>query len=309
MTPIKPERRAFLKKVYNLALMCGAATFLSFDDLLAMEQNGFKKPRLIWLHGTSCSGCSTSFLNVEGVSVLDLLTEYTQLLFHPDISSATGHHVSEILTDAARADEPHLLIVEGSIPTRAPHACMMGERFFSDWIELLGPNTSAAVAAGTCAAYGGITSMSDSQRDFIGPQTLADFFQERGIDAPVVNLPNCPLKPEHLVYVLFYAIRHGELPKLDRQGRPLEFYARNIHERCIFYYDYQENNFAKAIGEPGCLKKLGCQGPITKNDCLVNGHNGNTNICIRAGHPCIGCANELFPRNVMFHLYDDKRML
>ena len=44
--------------------------------------------------GTSCSGCSTSFLNVEGVPLVDILTEYTNVIFHPDISLATGHQVT-----------------------------------------------------------------------------------------------------------------------------------------------------------------------------------------------------------------------
>jgi hydrogenase small subunit len=48
---------------------------------------------------------------------------------------------------------------------------------------------------------------------------------------------------------------------------------------------------------------------VTKNDCMQIGHNNNTNTCIKAGHPCIGCASKHFPRQIMMHTYDDKRAI
>jgi len=302
------ERREFLKKMQQLLLVSGAAAFFSFEDLLAMESSSAKRPNLIWLHGASCSGCSTSFLNLEQVSVLDVLTKYTNLLFHPDISSATGYDVVKILEDAAKNKEKYIFVLEGSIPTIAPHACLMGEQPLTYWIDLLGKNAIASVAAGTCAAFGGITNMSEFQEKTVGPMPLLDYYAKNKIITPVVNLPNCPLKPEHLIYVLFHFIKMGKLPEMDEKNRPTRFYSKYIHERCIYYHDFQEKNFAKKIGDDGCLKELGCHGPVTKNDCLVNGHNGNTNICIRAGHPCIGCAAEHFPRTFMLHSYMDKRV-
>ena len=48
---------------------------------------------------------------------------------------------------------------------------------------------------------------------------------------------------------------------------------------------------------------------MTRNDCLVLGHNGNVNTCIRAGHPCVGCASEHFPRQIMMHAYGENRWI
>ena len=79
------------------------------------------------------------------------------------------------------------------------------------------------------------------------------------------------------------------------------------NDRCILYADFQEKRFATRIGEPSCLLKLGCRGPVTKTDCMISGHNSNT--CIRAGHPCIGCASEQLPRHIMLHAYDEKRVI
>lgn len=304
------SRREALKRFYNVIVAVGAASFISFDDLLASQTPGsnlYKKPNIIWLHASSCSGCSTSFLNVEDVPLTDILTKFSNILFHPDISSATGHDVTNILNTAAREfRNDYILVIEGSVPLKLPHACLFGDKTMKDWVELLASNSSAIVSAGTCAAFGGITDMDGMLN---GAVSLDKFMELYKIDKPLINLPNCPMKPEHLVYTILHQGRLGKLPVLDSSYRPLEFYERTVHDRCIYYADYQEKVFAKYIGDRGCLFKLGCQGPVTKNDCLVVGHNNNTNICIKAGHPCIGCASEHFPRQIMFHSFNDTRKI
>lgn len=299
------SRREALEQMYKVVVAVGASSFLSFEDLMALEENNTLKPDLVWLHGTSCSGCSTSFLNVEGVPLVDILTKYANVVFHPDVSLATGHDVINLLERASEFKN-FLFVFEGSIPVGMPHACMMGDKPMTYWVEKLSKNATACVGAGTCASFGGITSMDGM---VTGTKPLGAFMEYKGIGTPVVNLPNCPMKPEHLVYVLFYFLKTKKLPPVDNQHRPIRFYGRIIHERCIFYSDYQENNFAKKIGDNACMFKLGCQGIVTKNDCLISGHNDNTNICIRAGHPCIGCASENFPRQIMLRSYNDTRII
>jgi hydrogenase small subunit len=298
-------RRDALKKIYKVVIAVGASSFLSFEDLLAIDNGEIQKPDLVWLHGTSCSGCSTSFLNVEGVPLVDILTQYTNIIFHPDVSLATGHQVTDML-ERAEEYKNFLFVFEGSIPVGMPHACMVGNKPMTYWVDKLASNSLACVGAGTCASFGGITAMEGM---VTGTKPLGEYLEYKGIKKPVINLPNCPMKPEHLLYVLFYFLKTKKLPPLDKQGRPKRFYAHTIHERCVYYSDYQENNFAKKIGDDGCLFKLGCQGIVTKNDCVISGHNDNTNICIRAGHPCIGCASENFPRQIMMRSYDDKRII
>lgn len=304
------SRREALKRFYNVVVAVGASTFLSFDDLLASQTVGtgpYKKPNILWLHASSCSGCSTSFLNVADVPLTDILTKFSNIMFHPDISSATGDDVLNILNTAAKEfKNNYILVIEGSVPLGLPHACLMGNKPMMEWVDMLASNATAVVSAGTCAAFGGITNMDGMLN---GAVSIDEFMKRKNIDKPIVNLPNCPMKPEHLVYTLLHYGRLGKLPALDSSNRPLQFYARTIHDRCIYYSDYQEKIFAKFIGDRGCLFKLGCQGPVTKNDCLISGHNDNTNICIRAGHPCIGCASEHFPRQIMYHSFTDTRKI
>ena len=300
-------RREALEKMFKVVVAVGAANFFTFEDLLAFDSGKTIKPNIIWLHGSSCSGCSCALFNIEDVSVIDILTKFTNIIYHPDISLATGHHVVDILDKAAKElKNDYLMVVEGAIPVKLPHACIMSDRPMTQWIEQMAGSALACVAAGTCAAYGGITAMEGMTT---GTMQLDKFLKSKNINKAVVNLPNCPMKPEHLMYVIFHYAKFKTIPNLDSEGRPVRFYSHTVHERCLYYSDFQEENFAKKIGDVGCLLKLGCQGPVTKNDCMTIGHNNNTNTCIKAGHPCIGCASKHFPRQIMMHSYGDKRAI
>ena len=286
-------------------VVAGVSSFFSFEDLLAYETKKFEKPNIIWLHGSSCSGCSTSLVTIDDVPLNDMLISFTNILLHPTISSATGDDVAKIMNKAInKLSNDYIFVLEGSIPTSLPHSCMFAGKPILEWIRPLMQNASAVVAVGTCAAFGGVTTM---ETMMTGCKSAQKFMSENNINKPLVNLPNCPLKPEHLLHTILHYVKLNRLPKLDVQKRPLEFYRKTVHERCIYYSDFQEKIFARHIGDIGCLYKLGCQGPVTKNDCLINGSNGNTNTCIRAGHPCIGCAGEHFPRQIMMHSFNDKR--
>jgi hydrogenase small subunit len=300
-------RRQVLKRIYQAIVAAGASSFISFADLLSAEAiPKSARPDVIWLHGSSCSGCSISLLDLDYVPVVDVVTRFANIVYHPDLSAATGDQAIDLIERTRTSGRPFLFVLEGGIPAGMPHACLMGDRPITEWVEQLARAASACIAAGTCASLGGIPQMHGSET---GNRTLPQYLQDRAISKPVISLPGCPMKPEHFLYTLLHMVRKGAPPPLDSLGRPLEFFANTIHERCIYYADFQENHFARFIGDKGCLLKLGCQGPVTHSDCMINGHNGNTNSCIRAGHPCIGCASEHFPRRIMLHSFNDPRVI
>lgn len=294
--------------MYQVVIAAGAAPLLSFDELLAADANpagaGWSRPNLVWLQGASCSGCSTSFLNIEQITILDFLTYFTRLIYHPNLSSATGNQVPQILHKLAASNKPYIMVMEGAIPVKMPHACMMADRPISEWVSLLAAKASVCIAAGTCAASGGVAKMAGT---LTGAESLDDFLKQRAIKTPSVNLPACPMHPEHMVYTLLHFIKSKSLPELDGARRPRQFFSHSVHDRCPRYAAFQARDFARCIGEEGCLLELGCQGPVTYNDCIAIGYSGNTNNCVRAGHPCIGCAGELFPRPLLYHSHDDPR--
>lgn len=302
------NRREFLQRLYQLVIAAGAAQFFSFDDLLAAETNpaspGWSRPNLVWLQGASCSGCTASLLTVEQITILDFLTYFTRVIFNPDLALATGAQVPMILDSLHASKEPYIFILEGGIPVGMPHACTMANRPMTEWVSRLAADATTCIAVGTCAAAGGVVQMPGT---LTGAATLGDFLGQQGIKTPLVNLPACPMQPEHLVYTLLHIIKRESLPDLDNEQRPKQFFSHTVHERCPRYAAFQALDFARHIGEDGCLFELGCQGPITYNDCSTNGHNGNTNNCVRAGHPCIGCAGGCFPRPILYHTLNDPR--
>jgi hydrogenase small subunit len=303
------NRREALKKIYNVIVAVGASSFFTFDDLLAIDSKSsqFDKPNLIWLQGASCSGCTLSMTNIEDISFVDFILKFVNIIYHPNISLATCEDIPSILKRAQRElDNNYLLVVEGSIPTKLPHACLISDTPFIDWIEQMSQHSQACISVGTCASFGGVTNMKGT---FTGASPLRTVLKDKNIKKPIINLPNCPIRPEHFVYTILYYLKFNKFPPLDSQARPKIFFEKTIHASCTHYHEFKEDIFATEIGEKGCLLELGCQGPVTKSDCMVNGHNGNTNSCIKAGHPCIGCASEHFPRQIMFRSYYDERVI
>jgi hydrogenase small subunit len=295
------NRRDFLKAVHKALIAVGGINFFTFEELEALELGEIEKPDIVWLHAMSCDGCSTSFLNAD-ISILDVLTTFTNIIFHPTIMAATGEMSLEII-EKYKSDNL-IMIVEGGIPTKMPHACLMGDKYITEWISEIAKKANVAIAAGTCSTFGGICDMKGM---VTGAGSLRYFLNSKNINTPVVNLPTCPMKANHLLYTLFFYIKHKKLPPLDNTLRPLRFFGETIHDRCVYYHDYQEKIFAEKIGERGCLFKLGCQGPVTKNDCVKSSNAYDKYNCIKSGHPCVGCASENFPRTIMFKRSDDER--
>ncbi|WP_458700079.1 hydrogenase small subunit [Sulfurospirillum sp. 1307] len=300
-------RRDALKQIYNVIVGIGASSFFSFDDLMAIEDTKFEKPNLLWMQGASCSGCTLSMTDLEDIPFVDFILNFVNIIYHPNISLTNSEDIKELLKKTQKElKNQYLLVVEGSIPAKIPHACLFNDRPFVDWIIDLSKNANTCIGVGTCASFGGVTNMGTA---FSSASPLMEVLDKNNIKTPLINLPNCPIKPEHFAYTILYYIKFKKLPPLDSFKRPRKFFSKTIHQTCIHYNEFKEDIFATKIGEPGCLLELGCQGPVTRSDCMITGHNGNTNNCIKAGHPCIGCASEHFPRQIMFRSYYDERVI
>ena len=89
------------------------------------------------------------------------------------------------------------------------------------------------------------------------------------------------------------------LPEMDAYQRPKMFFSYTIHEHCQRRQQFEDGIFAAFPGEPGCLYKVGCKGPVTHADCPLRQWNNYVNWPVRAGAPCIGCASPHFPDGMM----------
>ncbi len=51
------NRREALKRIFRAVVAAGAASFVSYRDLLAaVAKPTDQRPTVVWLHGTSCTG-------------------------------------------------------------------------------------------------------------------------------------------------------------------------------------------------------------------------------------------------------------
>ena len=96
--------------------------------------------------------------------------------------------------------------------------------------------------------------------------------------------------------VMHYAL-FGQIPPLDSQGRPKQFYGNRIHDTCYRRAFFDSGLFVEEFDDDAskagwCLYKVGCRGPQTYNSCgNLRWWNG-LSYPIQSGHGCIGCSEK-----------------
>lgn len=280
------SRRDFLKYVSASAIALG----LSGLELSKIERRlaSAAGPPVIWLNGSSCSGCSVSFMNAVNPTVDEVLLNTISLEYHPTLMAAAGDLAVARAVSTADAGG-HILIVEGGIPTGSNgRYCYVWEEAgvsvtMADAVRAMADKAEHVIAVGTCAAFGGIpATFCDSQ-----VQSVGTF-----LDRTVVNLSGCPPHPDWIIGTVA-SVLGGVALSLDSYNRPLFYYpSQVIHRRC----PRRQSEEADHFGQDGyCLQELGCRGPITHADCDLRLWNNGQNWCIGTNGLCIGCTEPNFP--------------
>ena len=251
-----------------------------------------KQAKVLWLQALSCSGCSVSFLNADCPGPAEILTDVLSLVFHSNISAVQGDQVLEVI-DRLTETGDYLLVVEGAVPANMPNACVIGGRTMEQLLPPILRNAKAIVAAGTCAAFGGVPAAEGSPSAATG---LPDFMARHGIATQdrLVTCPGCPVHPQTLLGTVAYLAARGYPKVLPGLLAPAMFYSHSVHDECPRFHCWEKEEFAKEFGEEGCLFKLGCLGPLSHTTCPRRQWNGGVNWCVRAGAPCVGCTSEHF---------------
>jgi hydrogenase small subunit len=285
------NRRDFLK----ISGVIGAGTAValySFDikNVLAAATTG--QVHVVWLQGSSDTGCSISLLQGVSPDLIDAVTQFRLSIdFHPTLMVPTGDQAMTPLQQIIAGTLPlDVLIVEGAIPDG--NYCTVGEANgqpvpIKTWVQQLGDKAKYIVAVGTCATYGGIPSGAPNPTHC---QSVSQVLPGK----TVVNIPGCPAHPDWVLLTLA-TVLGGTMPTLDALGRPTMFFGDVIHADCPRRTFYEANDFAQNPSDPGCLLKLGCRGPLTNADCRSRKWNSGLNYCIDAGAPCNGCTQPGFP--------------
>ncbi len=296
------SRRRFLQFSAGTAAALGVNIF---DNPLLKKAfaASVQETPIIWLAAGACSGCSVSLLNSLSPRIQDVLLDqvipghHTELAFHPTVMAASGDLAMQAMYDTE--EKPFLLVVEGSITTadNGIH-CEVGEKNGHGITSLehvlrLGKKAKAVIAIGSCAAYGGIPA---ANMNPTGSKGVMEVFRAHGVTTPTVNLPGCAIHPDWFIATVATLLLGGpEAIKVDAHGRPEMIYKKLIHDNCPLRGHFDAGRFAEKPGDPYCLYKLGCKGPIAHANCPEKKFNSGTNWCIENGHPCIGCVEPEFP--------------
>lgn len=285
------SRRSFIKYCTAAAAWFGLNYYCGNMFVEAATAAVQKKP-VIWLQGQGCTGCSCSLLSSINPGVGEVLLDHISMRFNTTIMSSAGEVSAKILEDTLKEGD-YLLVVEGSIPTADPRFCMVEGKYFEELLREVSDNAVAVIAAGTCAAYGGIP-----KAGITGAKGVSEI-----IDKPVVNIPGCPFNPNWLVGTLLYYLNFNELPALDSEGRPAAYFGNHfVHDTCPRVGYFEKGLFLEDWNNPDtvdwCLLKKGCKGPVTHSDCNRVWFNDGANSCIRAGSPCAGCVQPEFYKDL-----------
>jgi hydrogenase small subunit len=102
-------------------------------------------------------------------------------------------------------------------------------------------------------------------------------------------------------YILF-----GQLPPVDNQGRPKQFFGNRIHDTCYRRPFFDSGMFVEKFDDIGskagwCLYKVGCRGPEAYNSCGNMRWWNGMSYPIQSGAPCVACAANNFWDNDPFY--------
>ena len=212
--------------------------------------------------------------------------------------------------------EPFVLVVEGSIPNEelnrnnGGYFCGFGNdpetgqpRTTNDWLTRLSTKATAVIAVGTCATYGGIHAMSGNPTGAMGVPDFLGWDWKSKAGLPIVCVPGCPIHPDNLsetlVYLLYQVAGQAPMIPLDSELRPRWLFEATVHEGCDRAGYYEQGQFATEYGQPTCLVKLGCWGPVVNCNVPKRGWINGVGGCPNVGGICIGCTMPGFPDKFM----------
>ncbi|MBW2171672.1 MAG: hydrogenase small subunit [Deltaproteobacteria bacterium] len=282
------SRRDFMKYCATTAAVLGLSELEFATRVSEALAAAASKPPVIWLEGQDCAGCSISFAGSLNPPFAAMILDRVSLRYHEAVMAASGHVAEAALHQAVEAGG-FVLCVEGSIPTADDRFCMVGGRPFREIVEEAGANAAAIIAVGACATYGGIPAAGPTGA--VGVNKIIK-------NKPVINLPTCPVHPDHLIGTILYYLTTGKVPPLDKIGRPKMYFGELIHDNCRRRSYFDNEMFLTDWNDPKqknwCLYEKGCKGPDTYSDCPVRRWNDGINFCIDCGAGCMGCAEPDF---------------
>jgi hydrogenase small subunit len=276
---------------------------------------------ILWLTaGLSCDGDTIAMTAATQPSLEDVLRGAIPwvpkvTLYNPFLAIENGDELVHYFELGAQGKlGPFILVMEGSIPDESNKQEGYWASFGTDrqtgqpiktteWIDRLAPKAWAVVAAGTCAAYGGIHAMEGNPTGAMGLPDYLGWDWRSAAGLPMVCVPGCPVQPDNMMETLLYLLHmaSGRAPPipLDDALRPRWLFDHTVHEGCDRGGYYEQGEFAEEYGSHLCIVKLGCWGPVVQCNVGKRGWMGGMGGCPNVGGICIGCTMPGFPDKFM----------
>ena len=289
------SRRSFLGYCAGIASMIGlsetaAPQVAKALDSVIGKSEGALKP-VIWMEGSSCTGCTESFAQVDTPDATSVVLELLSLNYCETLSAAAGYSMEEARKQTIAAGG-YVLVYEGSVVEGwEGNALRVGGEKGTDALLETASKAEAVIAFGSCACDGGWQAARPNPANACGVQK---FLKKNQVDVPVINIPCCPGNPEWLVAVLVEYVLMGRVPELNEKNEPKLMFDQTIHDNCPRRGHFENGEFVYQFGsaeeEKGyCLYAVGCKGPQTFTNCPIVKWNRRTSFCIESGAPCAGC--------------------
>lgn len=282
------SRRDFLKYCAVTATLFGLSEVEFIKNVAHAMEGSSSKPPVIWLEGQDCAGCTISFTQILNPPASSIILDKISLRYHETVMASAGSLAEETYKETVKKGG-YVLIVEGSVPSADDRFCMVGGKPFRAILNEAAKNAGVIIAVGACATYGGIPAATPSKG--IGLNKALP-------DNKVINLPTCPVHPDHLAGTVLYFLTTGKVPELDDIGRPIMYFEETIHDNCRRRGHFDAGRFLKDWNDPKqkdwCLFEKGCKGPMTKSDCPVRRWNDGISFCLDCGGVCMGCSEPGF---------------
>ncbi len=222
------------------------------------------KPKILITTLTSCSGCISTLMSLD---VFPQFLKKTKILYFPFIS------------DEKKIVDCDIGLIEGCI----------SEDSQIDTLKMIRKRAKKVYALGTCAAFGGILSLSKKIR----ADPISDYIEIDGF------IPGCPPPSKLLGNCLIKLIENKEF-KLSSKNLCSECSLRSSNytfsNKRIEKLTPSNDEINEANEDDKCFLERGilCLGPITREGC-----DGK---CMKLGIPCEGCMGPVskdFTSNVI----------
>ncbi|PKO18084.1 [NiFe] hydrogenase small subunit HydA [candidate division BRC1 bacterium HGW-BRC1-1] len=281
------SRRQFLQYAAAHAAILGMT--ISDLGMLGRALASPTAPTVVWLQGSSCTGCTISFLDfvqsAAPTNAAEVLINVINLAYHVTSMGPSG----DTAVALAKQAKNFVLVCEGAVPTAfGGHCCVQWtykgvEYTHQQVVQDFASRAAKIICVGQCACFGGIQAAAPN------PSGAVRVSQATG--KTTLNIAGCPAHPDWTVWAITQVLL-GNTIAVDSNGRPTALYGTRVHSIC----PRREARDASFWGQDNrCMEDLGCRGPEAYANCPTVKWNNGQNWCVDANIACINCTGTGFP--------------